>query len=148
MFLQALHLMRFMSLPGLFRLAVIYAIRAIRIIQSCLGRIKHRDRSLEDTDTPPDEKSKTLASLFRSNGVTASLASHLHHKDVINVSLTSKTMRKAVFASSEKGSSSERREVLAVNSCDADEKGQCWACANVICQVLSPTSLLVLSTRH
>jgi hypothetical protein len=139
MFLQALHLMRFMSLPGLFRLAVIYAIRGIRII-SCLGRIKHRDRSLEDKDTPLDEKTKTLASLFRSNGVTACLASYLHHKDVINASLTSKTMRKAVFASSEKGSSSERREVLAVNSCDADKKGQCWACANVICQVLSPTS--------
>lgn len=139
MCLQALHLMRFMSLPGLFRLAVIYAIRAIRVT-SCVGRIRHRDRSLEDKDTPADEKSKTLASLFRSNSVTACLASHLHHKDVINASLTSKAMRKAVFASSEKGSSTERREVLAVNSCDADKKGQCWACANLICQVLNPTS--------
>ncbi|KAH6651227.1 hypothetical protein F5144DRAFT_589499 [Chaetomium tenue] len=85
MILQALHLMRFASLPGLCRLTVIFFIDATRVIL-CLDKARHRHHGIEDRDTPPDEKKKTLASLFRSNGVAAHLVSHLHYRDVINAS--------------------------------------------------------------
>jgi hypothetical protein len=137
MTLQALLLIRFMSLPGLGRVAIIIIIRVLRAIMG-LGRPAHRDRNLEEKDTPPDEKQITLASLFRSDSVAARLANHLHYTDITSISLASKAMREAVFASTKKGSHSERVELLAVNSCDADRKEQCWACASIVCQASHP----------
>lgn len=143
MILQALLLMQFASLPGLCRVTVIFIIDTMRVIL-CLNKTKHRHHSIEERDTPPDEQKKTLASLFRSDGVAAQLVGHLHYQDVINASLTSKATRNAVFSLSKKGSG-ERAELLAVNACDAGQKEQCWACATLVCQA---SHLLLLQSYY
>lgn len=74
---------------------------------------------------------KSLASLFRNDKIAAGIASHVHYSDLVNVSLSSKRMRGAVFHS---GGAEHRSELLAERSCEED-KGECWACAVVICSV-------------
>ncbi|KAK4095978.1 hypothetical protein N658DRAFT_528068 [Parathielavia hyrcaniae] len=158
MTLQDLHMVRFVCLPAFGKAVVIFSIRALRMIL-CLDRNPKRLVSVEEKDTPQDKTNNTLASLFRCDDVAARLAGQLHYNDIVNTSLASKTLRNAVFSSSadrqqdqrrqrggrhqpgelRKGSRNDRVELLAVHSCDAGEKEQCWACGILVCQSCKAT---------
>jgi hypothetical protein len=60
------------------------------------------------------------------------IAPQVHYVDLINLSLASKGIRRAVFPSSEVGARAER---LRMSSCENGTKSQCWVCNIQICNV-------------
>lgn len=60
------------------------------------------------------------------------ISHHLHHIDIINLSLVSKRVHKAIFPNSMLDARSQR---LRFYTCDNDMKALCWACNTQICRV-------------
>jgi hypothetical protein len=81
-----------------------------------------------------DEKDRSLGVLFRHDAVAASLAKNLHLDDVVNVSMTSKAIRRSVFLP-KNDNRIDRRELFCESACESDTKSECWACAKVTCEV-------------
>jgi len=138
MLLQSYLLIRHTSFPTGIRVVFFFAVRLVRSVL-CLDDRRIRIRDLEKGDTAEAEK-RTLSGLFRHAAVAANIASHLHYSEVVNVSLSSKELRRMVLFGSEKTRDSERLELLTGNSCQG-EKSECWACARIICSVLLYPSL-------
>lgn len=67
--------------------------------------------------------------------VLSLISRQLHHIDVINLSLVSKHVHKAIFPNSMLDDRSQR---LRLYTCDSDKKALCWACSTQICRVSCP----------
>ncbi|SCB65765.1 unnamed protein product [Fusarium graminearum] len=77
---------------------------------------------------------KLLAAVLRDDSIIERVARHLHYDDIVNLSLTSKLMRTAIFHPSIETSHRQSRvESLCVSSCVDGQKSECWGCDRVIC---------------
>ncbi|CAG1967708.1 unnamed protein product [Fusarium graminearum] len=77
---------------------------------------------------------KLLAAVLRDDSIIERVARHLHYDDIVNLSLTSKLMRTAIFhPSTETSHRQSRVESLCVSSCVDGQKSECWSCDRVIC---------------
>ncbi|CAF3496084.1 unnamed protein product [Fusarium graminearum] len=86
---------------------------------------------------------KLLAAVLRDDSIIERVARHLHYDDIVNLSLTSKLMRTAIFhPSTETSHRQSRVESLCVSSCVDGQKSECWGCDRVICAIKGPTSYL------
>lgn len=98
------------------------------------------------TQPPP---SATLASVFRIDAVAARVASHLHFSDVANLAMTSKVVRGAMLYPmfSEKDRVT-RVDMFCEAACEDGFKSECWACAQLICEVSFLLSKLGVYIQH
>lgn len=64
------------------------------------------------------------------------ISNHMHYADLINLSLTSKVVREAVFPSDDP---ERARKLLERNTCTDAAKADCWACSRQICDLCANT---------
>ena len=66
------------------------------------------------------------------DAILGKIASHLHYIDVINLSLTCRSMYQTICPMN---GHSKRFELLCIASCSDGSKEECWGCARQICEV-------------
>lgn len=100
----------------------------------------------QPTDKTNASEKSPLSAVDQGNYDIMALISHqLHHIDIINLSLTSKRVHKAVFPKSMLDNRSQR---LRLYACDDDTKSLCWACSTQICKVSCPWPLINLNLAN
>ena len=88
-----------------------------------------------------------LAQVLSNAKIIQSLAPHLHYNNILNLSLTSRTIHRAIFPSS---SRNQAIETLRLASCQPGTKAACWSCGNQICATCTVTREMgkPASTHH
>ncbi|UNI16983.1 hypothetical protein JDV02_003365 [Purpureocillium takamizusanense] len=123
------------ALPSAFRAPIFYLCRALRF-----RRTKYHQQqppgwhASEKTPLALSEK-PSLETVFRDDAIATSLARYLHFDDVTSVSRTSRAMRRAVFTPMP-DARTIRLDMLCEATCSdtGTPKGECWACAKIICE--------------
>jgi hypothetical protein len=69
---------------------------------------------------------------FLCHDILMLIAEQAHYIDLINLSMTSRSLRQAILPPSEIGARSER---LRIHACENGTKSQCWVCNIQICEV-------------
>ncbi|KAF5021925.1 hypothetical protein F66182_6028 [Fusarium sp. NRRL 66182] len=95
-----------------------------------------------------NHREMALARMLQHDRIAKGVARQLHYHDLVNLSLTSKLMRTAVFyPSMDTISRHDRIESLCASACSNGMKNECWACERVICNDCKSKRLTIPSSR-
>ncbi|KAI0458627.1 hypothetical protein F5B21DRAFT_400078 [Xylaria acuta] len=89
-------------------------------------------------------KEQGLHSVLSQEAVLERIARHLHYADIVNLSLTSRGIREAVFPRQDNSAVDERHPRY--YSCWGNKKYDCWACGIQICDDCSKSKRCAKST--